>query len=386
MTCNYRLPFRDLILAFMVAGSLLSARAAEPVVVGQIASTSNALVSEVSTQYNKGIALAFDRVNRAGGIGGRPLKLVLRDDGFDPAKTAGIVEELVNRDGAVALIGNVGSPAVLRLAESGILESRKLASFSPFAGLQAALGAPQVFPVRKSYEDEVSAMFEHSVRLGRRRVAFVAFELGAGPALAKAAPELARQAGAQLVGPVLFRPDKNPVAHNRALDEALAKIASSDYEAAVVIASGPAASRAIEKLRQLRGKALPIYTLSFNPAEQLARDLGADGARGVMITQVMPPPRSTSLQVVLEFRSDLTAAGETATPGYTLLEGYVAGRIAAEVIRLSPGPLRESILRTAAHIGELNVGGFRVSYSPKARRSLNPVEITMISGDGRIIR
>lgn len=54
---------RGLTIACMLAGASLSAGAAEPLVVGQIASTSNPLVAGISTQYNKGITLAFDRAN-----------------------------------------------------------------------------------------------------------------------------------------------------------------------------------------------------------------------------------------------------------------------------------------------------------------------------------
>src|SRR5690606_25075847 len=52
----------------------------------------------------------FSRINAAGGVHGRQLNLILRDDGYEPARTARLTEELIESRGVFALFGYVGTP------------------------------------------------------------------------------------------------------------------------------------------------------------------------------------------------------------------------------------------------------------------------------------
>jgi branched-chain amino acid transport system substrate-binding protein len=68
------------------------------------------------------------------------------------------------------------------------------------------------------------------------------------------------------------------------------------------------------------------------------------------------------------------------------MEGYVVGRVATEIVRRAKTPTREGVLRAAEQAGQLNVAGFLVDYRPEARRSINPIELTMIGRNGTLIR
>jgi len=76
----------------------------EPIVVGEI----NAMTGVISTQglpVHAGIQYAIDEVNKQGGIDGRQVRLVTRDDESKPEQASAAAEELITREGAVALIG-----------------------------------------------------------------------------------------------------------------------------------------------------------------------------------------------------------------------------------------------------------------------------------------
>jgi ABC-type branched-subunit amino acid transport system substrate-binding protein len=137
-------------------------------------------------------------------VRGRKLRLAFRDDNFDAARTPALVEELVQQEKVVALVGVMGTQPVLRLAQEQVLEKYKLASFGPVTGLQGALTKPNVFPVRGSYEDEVRAMLAHSARLGRGKVLYLYVEAGVGLSLAKQVPAMAQEAKVDLTGVVGF--------------------------------------------------------------------------------------------------------------------------------------------------------------------------------------
>src|SRR5262249_56624636 len=57
-----------------------------------------------------GIQAAFDEVNARGGVHGRKLKLISRDDGYEPERAIAETKKLIEDDKVFALIGPVGTP------------------------------------------------------------------------------------------------------------------------------------------------------------------------------------------------------------------------------------------------------------------------------------
>ena len=93
-----------LALALLVplAGSV--ARAAEPIVIGEINPLTGALALQ-GLSVEQGIRLAMEERNARGGIAGRRISLLSRDDEGRPERALAAAEELTGRHGAVALIG-----------------------------------------------------------------------------------------------------------------------------------------------------------------------------------------------------------------------------------------------------------------------------------------
>lgn len=87
----------------------------EPIVVGNVSSlTGGALFPEASAAA----AAVFDRVNSDGGIDGRPLQLLIEDDGGTPEGAATAGRKLVEQEGVV---GNVASASALECAVNSAL-------------------------------------------------------------------------------------------------------------------------------------------------------------------------------------------------------------------------------------------------------------------------
>src|SRR6266581_4184931 len=64
--------------------------------------------SALGRGMRQGILAAFEEVNAKGGIHGRKLKLVSRDDGYDPDRSVAQTKRLIEEDKVFALIGAVG--------------------------------------------------------------------------------------------------------------------------------------------------------------------------------------------------------------------------------------------------------------------------------------
>lgn len=96
--------------AMALGGVPLRARAAEsgPIKIGLSAAFSGP-VSVMGQGLQRGSDLAIDEINAAGGVLGRPLMLVTRDNEHKLDRGVSQARELVEREGCVALVGSQGS-------------------------------------------------------------------------------------------------------------------------------------------------------------------------------------------------------------------------------------------------------------------------------------
>jgi branched-chain amino acid transport system substrate-binding protein len=95
------------LLPLALAAGLLAPGAsagAEPLVVGEINPRTGVLAVH-GTAVHQGIVLAVEEANARGGVAGRPLRLLSRDDEGKPERAIAAAEELASRHGALALIG-----------------------------------------------------------------------------------------------------------------------------------------------------------------------------------------------------------------------------------------------------------------------------------------
>ncbi|MDR6954038.1 branched-chain amino acid transport system substrate-binding protein [Ancylobacter sp. 3268] len=169
----------SLLAAPSLAGLLLAglaatapARAAEPIRIGEL--NSYKAQPAFLEPYRKGMELAIDQINAAGGIGGRPLELITRDDGGNPGDAVRVAEDLVTREKVDVLTGtflsNVG------LAVAGFADKRKvffLASEPLTDKITWAEGNRYTFRLRASTYMQVAMLMPHAVKADKKRWALV---------------------------------------------------------------------------------------------------------------------------------------------------------------------------------------------------------------------
>ena len=94
---------------------------------GQSAKSGEAIV--------RGLSLAIDEINAAGGVLGKKVVLVVRDDESNPAKGVVAARELVQREGVVGFFGGLDTPVSMAIVP--FANQAKV----PFMGVWAA-GTP----------------------------------------------------------------------------------------------------------------------------------------------------------------------------------------------------------------------------------------------------
>lgn len=366
-------------LAGLGAGLALPAfgQADHPLVLGQSAATTGP-AAQLGLQMHHGARLYFDALNAQGGVGGRPIELRLLDDGYEPERCKANTELFIAKD-VFALFGYVGTPT--SLAALPLVHEAKLPFFGPFTGAQALRepASRQVFHVRASYYDETALIVRQLTALGLKKIAVFRQDDSYGQA---GLDGVQRALAAQGLAPAavgLVKRNSVDVA------AAVAAIVPVRPDAVVQISAYKSCAAFIRAARQA-GYGGSLYNVSFVGAQALADELGKDG-RGVMISQVMPHPFSTTSGIARDYLEALRRAGGTARPDYTSMEGYVAARVFTEGLkRAGRNPGRNELVTGLESLQRLDLGGFGVNFGPRNHVASNFVELTMLTEDGRVRR
>jgi branched-chain amino acid transport system substrate-binding protein len=130
---------RTLFALFLIT-SLLTALACErrgnatngsgtgPIVVGYYGDLSGR-TSSFGQSTKNGAEMAADEINKAGGINGRTIKIIVEDDQGEPNKAATVVTKLINQDKVMAILGEVASSNSLAAAPKA--QEAKVPMISP---------------------------------------------------------------------------------------------------------------------------------------------------------------------------------------------------------------------------------------------------------------
>ncbi len=87
--------------------------------------------AEQGIPCRRGVEMAVAEVNRAGGIDGRKVELIVEDEKDSPAAAVNAVQKLINVDQVVAIVGPMTSGAMMAAAK--IAEDAKVVDISPTA-------------------------------------------------------------------------------------------------------------------------------------------------------------------------------------------------------------------------------------------------------------
>lgn len=351
-----------------------TAMAAEPILVGQSAVLTGPLAPN-SVAFMEGQTLFFDQLNKAGGIGGRPIKIITYDDAYAADKAAANTEKLLGVDRVVCIFGIMGTGIGAAMAPVAM----KYDSFI-FGGLTgAAVLRGQTVPiyhVRESYADEVRRMMAHLKTIGVTRIAIVSSDDAYGKGIEKDAVDALQKSSLPAVLTLRFDPkDKDQ-------SRAAQQIIGSGAQAVYVIAAGMPAINIIRALTIVPGHP-QIYTNSVASSFLLHKELG-EKSRSIVLSQVMPPFWKTRLPIVDEYQRARKTAGSDGEGSYLGLEGYITAKAFAEALQRVKGPITtESLKRSIENSPTMNLGGFMVGFRPDNRNGSSFGDITMLGSNGK---
>ncbi len=325
----------------------------------------------------QGVKAALQRLNAQGGVEGRPVELLLLDDGGQPARTLANTRELLAQ-GVLALTGYQGSAGVE--AALPVLDTAGV----PMVGVASSaesLREPArrwLFNLRAGAADETAALIYQLDTVGITQVAVLGQADGLGQgAMTGVRLELVRIA----VRPVAL--ETLPAAAGPAVLEAAVRKVCAAQPAALLLALPPTTALAALRAAQAQG-CRPQFQVLSETGGDLAR-LGASPAEtaGLVVAQVLPSPKGQHA-LAQEARA---AMGADALLGYAPLEGYLGGRVLAEALRLCGRKASAACITSQLEQGRVpEVAGYRLQFGPDNRRGSRFVELTILDSQGRLRR
>lgn len=324
-----------------------------------------------SQEVKKGIELYLKKINAAGGIHGRKIELVVKDDGYDPKRAVENVQALVEKDGVFAMVGNWGSALVKASLPS--IEKYGIPLVSPTTSaeeLRTPVNA-NIFNVRVSSKIEIKSVIEHAIqKLGAKTFALVYQSDPVGTSVRLAATSTLHPLGFKLAY-------EGQVARTGTDVQSVLEPLMKAKPDAVII--GTQVPQAVELIKALKAKSFEPKFIAFTTlmTNILVKNLDGYEPKIYFGTSIPLITKDSKLKVVKQFLEDAKAPPETLDP--LELEGYLAGMVFCEALKKAGAdPTRESLRKALETFDRFDLGGFEVTYSKDDHRGSHTAFLTTL--------
>jgi len=378
-----RSPLRILVGLALLAGSLCASPAvadevgvsSDTILFGQVAALEGPSAA-LGQSMRQGLVAAFSEINSKGGINGRKLRLVSRNDGYDPDRSVVETVKLIYEDKVFALIGAVGTPTAM--ATAPIAAANDVPFLGPVSGADFLKGPEfqNVVNMRARYSAEAEALIKYLVEdLHQTRIGIFYQDDAFGRDVLTGVKAALDRRGMELTAEGTF--ERN----TRAVGAAFRVIKRAEPEAVITVGTyGPCAE--FIKLSHRSGFNPSFAAVSFVGGTALAKELGREGA-GIIVSQVVPFPWDPRLKLIAEYQAAQKALDPSHTPDFQSLEGYIVGRVVGRALELAgPTPTRSDLLRVISETGEFDIGGYTVAFGAMQQTHPPSVFLTQIQPDG----
>ncbi|MFG1371976.1 ABC transporter substrate-binding protein [Xanthobacter oligotrophicus] len=246
----------------------------EPVTIGAILSVTGP-VAGVGQPERDGALLAEKIVNASGGIGGRPLKLVIEDDASNPDTAISKATGLIRSTRVRALIGSSNLPSTVAIG--GLTDPVKLPQVA-LSGMGPAVEARRTCVVHLLAPQELNARAALAYVRDALKVKRIGLlhDSGYGQAVANSLKAVAPDYGVELAQVEKFEIGATDVSTQAA------KVKNAGVEAVVIVASSATPFRNVHDLRM----GVPVIGSIASSSYDYVRAMG-EAAEGVIFPEFL---------------------------------------------------------------------------------------------------
>lgn len=291
-----------LAFAFVMLFAGSGAAAEKPIKIGAFFDLSGP-ASFIGTPTKLVATMVVDKINKEGGVNGRPIELVIGDTEGDPAKAANIAKKFIYKDKVAAIIGPTRTGT--GMAVKKIIHSGKVPAFMTVGGDPVIMGGPKLGPfdwIFKSPQRSsvaVKRLYMYLKDKGMTKIALLTASDGFGKDGSRWLNKLAPEFGLEVVATESFGP------RGTDMTAQLTKVKNASAQAIVVWTIGPAGSIVSKNKAQL-GIDVPLFQCHGLPDPKYI-ELAGSAAEGdrmpatkLMVGKALPDA-DPQKGVILEF-------------------------------------------------------------------------------------
>lgn len=309
--------------------------------------------------------MVVDEINKAGGVKGRKIELVVYDTQGDATKAVQAATRLIKEDNVVAIIGP--STTGDTMAVIPIVEKAQIPMISCAAGIKITEPVKKwVFKTAQNDSLAVARIFEHLKKRKINKVAILTVSDSFGASGREQLKNQAANFGIQVVSDDTYGPKDTDMTSQ------LTKIRSSQAQVLICWGTNPGPAVIARNARQL-GLKLPLY-MSHGVSSKKFIDLAGDAAEGiiipsgrVLVADLLPKTdkqKKSLLSYVKDYQMHFKTEGDHfgghAWDAIMLLKGAI------EKGADTPAAIRDQLEKTRHFAG---IGGI-FNYSPEDHSGL----------------
>jgi len=356
-----------------------SGASAEPIKIGAIVSLTGTYAG-LGAPEKKTLELEVKRINDAGGINGRPVEVIIEDDGTDEAKAVAAASKLIEQDKVVAIIGATGTGQTMAIR--GDVDRAGIPQVSMAGGSAITSNFdPLVFQTPWSNKLVIPFELAYMKKAGITKIGVISDTGGFGKDGLAVVQAEAPKAGVALASSQTFN------AGDTDFSAQLTKLKSSGAQAVLVITSGKEAASIVQQAKQL-GVSLPLYGTHGNARMEFVQGAG-DAAEGFTFPagKILMPESygkdTEAYKVATSFVDAFAAANGGEKPSTFAGHAYDAINLIAEAAKrvkgdLTPEALKSEIEKTNGFVG---IGG-TFTFSGTDHNGLTEKDLNMYQVKG----
>lgn len=389
---SYPLPRRGVLAAATFAaiaaiGGLAPAKADDTIKIGLIASLSGPSAKS-GEAITRGLTIAIDEINASGGLLGKQVELIRRDDENNPTKGLVAARELVQREGVAVLFGGLQTPVSLAIVPY-MNQSKK-----PFMGPWAAgtpitqNGAEENYIFRVSAFDSMVdvALVDRAVNVhGAKKPGLILINNPWGESNQKGLEAALGAKGMEHAGIEKIEQSDVDVVPQ------LTRLKENGADTLFMVANvGPSAQ--VMKSLERMGWDVPVVS-HWGPAGGRFSELGGPRAKDVEMIQTFtfsgnPSPKAAEMMAKLKAKFPEIKGEEDVTPAVGIANAYDGMHLAALAIKNAGSTDGPAVRQGFYDIKEYDglIKKYETPFTPESQDALGPNDLVFTQFiDGKII-
>lgn len=319
----------------------------------------------------QGVKSYFEYINDLGGVYGRKIKLLEKDDAYDPGEAILCFRKLMDAN-VFAGAFFIGGPTAAKYAPLGEKNHIPVIGFVAGSNFLYDPVKKYVFAVRGSYLDMIEGTVGKLLAKGPHRVGIIFQEDAFGGGAYEALRIVLKKRSME---PVVAA----GVLHGSAdIDKAMAQLKAGRPDVIVIALVSEPSAAVLAKSREMEWK--PIFiSITNNP---LMFKLAGKAMNGVVLPEVVPTADRTDLPAIAQYQKLVKKRFPKAKLNATGVEGFAEAKVIVEGLKRAGRELtREGFVAALESMKDVDLGfgpKFKVTFGPDDHQAFQEIYPTVV--------